>query len=114
MGLFSQSLAGQEVISAGPGSGHLFQRQFKRPLAPAYCGTSDDIRAYFDSQVKQITADKVVLTTASGAIDLPNDYVIVQAGGVPPYDMLKSFGIAFGGEAVSVAQQDQRLQLVAS
>lgn len=75
---------------------------------------SGDIYAYFNSQVKQIDEDSVILTTPAGDIDLPNNYVIVQAGGVPPYDMLKSFGITFGGETATVAQQDQRFQLVAS
>ena len=75
---------------------------------------SGNIYAYFDSQVKQITEDSITLATPPGDIDLPNNYVIIQAGGVPPYDMLKSFGIAFGGETVTVEQQDKRYQLVAS
>lgn len=73
---------------------------------------SGDIRPCFDSQVKQIAGAAVTLTTLSGDLELPNDYVIVQAGGVPPYDMLKSFGVNFGGETASIAEQDRRLHLV--
>jgi thioredoxin reductase len=70
------------------------------------------IYAYFDSKVKHIDERFVTLETASGDIELPNDYVIVQVGGVPPYDILKSFGIMFGGESRSVAEQDEVLNLV--
>jgi thioredoxin reductase/NAD-dependent dihydropyrimidine dehydrogenase PreA subunit len=73
---------------------------------------SGDITPYFDSNVRQITASTVTLSTSTGDMDIPNDYVIIQAGGVPPYDMLKSFGIAFGGETVTVEQQDVRFNLV--
>ena len=34
-----------------------------------------------------------------GPVELPNDFVIVQIGGIPPYEMLKQMGIAFGGES---------------
>ncbi len=45
------------------------------------------------SQVQQILPDSVQLITPGGARTLPNDHVIVNAGGVLPNDMLKSMGI---------------------
>jgi thioredoxin reductase (NADPH) len=72
---------------------------------------SHEVYAYFDSRVKQIEEETVILETPSGELDLPNDYVIIQAGGVPPFDMMKSFGIRFGGETGSIAEQDRRLSL---
>jgi hypothetical protein len=30
-------------------------------------------------------------------LEVPNDYVFVFIGGVPPFDMLKKAGVAFGG-----------------
>ena len=56
------------------------------------------LTALFDSQVNEIRAGSVLLTTKNGPIELPNDFVIVQIGGIPPQEMLKKMGIAFGGE----------------
>ena len=53
----------------------------------------------FDSQVKEVRSDSVILQAKSGLIELHNDFVIVQIGGVPPFDQLKSMGITFGGES---------------
>ncbi|MBI2836925.1 MAG: NAD(P)-binding domain-containing protein [Acidobacteria bacterium] len=47
------------------------------------------------SQVKEILADRVVLTTHRGPIEIPNQYVFIFAGGEPPYDLLKKVGIRF-------------------
>lgn len=60
--------------------------------------SSHGLTAMFDSQVLEVRPDSVLLQTKSGPIELPNDYVIVQIGGIPPFDMLKQMGIAFGGE----------------
>ena len=46
--------------------------------------------------------------TPDGTVEIPNDVVIVQIGGVPPFEMLKRMGIAFGGESLSVKQADKR------
>jgi hypothetical protein len=32
----------------------------------------------------------------------------VQIGGVPPFEMLKKMGIAFGGESLGVKEADRR------
>ncbi len=45
------------------------------------------------SQITAITRPSVTLKTASGPIELPNDAIIVCAGGVLPTDFLKSLGI---------------------
>ena len=36
-----------------------------------------------------------------------NDYVFVMAGGEPPYPLLKSMGVKFGGEDEEAASPDQ-------
>ena len=56
------------------------------------------LTALFDSQVVDIGPTEVRLQMTSGPVEIQNDYVIVQIGGIPPYDMLKQAGIAFGGE----------------
>ena len=45
------------------------------------------------SQIISISKSSVQLKTASGPIELPNDAIIVCAGGVLPTDFLKSVGI---------------------
>lgn len=45
------------------------------------------------SQITAITKPSVTLKTASGPIELPNDAIIVCAGGVLPTDFLKSLGV---------------------
>ncbi|MHC4932152.1 MAG: NAD(P)-binding domain-containing protein [Planctomycetota bacterium] len=61
----------------------------------------------FSSSVASIEADRVVLSVCSGdsrrEVSLPNDYVLVFAGGEPPYPLLREIGVAFcadeGGRA---------------
>jgi len=53
------------------------------------------IRVMLSSSVKQIEPDKVLLKTKDGLVDLPNDKVIVCAGGVLPTPLLQSIGIRF-------------------
>lgn len=71
-----------------------------------HCGK---IKAVFDSQVKRIGTDKVVLVTKSGDLTIVNDYVFVFAGGEPPYDFLKGIGIQFGGEKRAIEQSKDTL-----
>lgn len=61
------------------------------------------LTALFDSQVTEIRAKSVSLHTKNGPLELPNDYVIVQIGGIPPQEMLKGMGITFGGETAPLA-----------
>jgi thioredoxin reductase len=56
------------------------------------------LTALFDSQVVEIRPTSVRLQAPAGIVEIPNDYVIVQIGGVPPFQMLRDMGIAFGGE----------------
>ncbi|MBK7143004.1 MAG: NAD(P)-binding domain-containing protein [bacterium] len=65
--------------------------------------SSRGLTAMFDSQVLEVRPDSVLLQTKSGPIELLNDYIIVQIGGIPPFDMLKQMGIAFGGETRPIA-----------
>jgi hypothetical protein len=45
------------------------------------------------SQVRRITESSVLVETAGGAAELPNDDVIVRVGGVPPDDFLRRTGV---------------------
>jgi thioredoxin reductase (NADPH) len=56
--------------------------------------TSGRIKLHLNSTVDQIAEDMVRLKTESGAVDIPNDAVIVCAGGVLPTQFLQDIGIA--------------------
>ncbi|QQR75466.1 MAG: NAD(P)-binding domain-containing protein [Holophagales bacterium] len=56
------------------------------------------VQVLFDSQVTAIHPDQVSLETATGSLQLENDYVFVLIGGDPPYALLRGMGVRFGGE----------------
>lgn len=59
---------------------------------------SGAVEAAFGSRVVEIQASQVRLQLADGSIeDRRNDYVFVFAGGEPPFGLLKSAGVRFGG-----------------
>ncbi len=51
------------------------------------------VEAIMASELTSIEPESVQLSTASGVRTLPNDAVIVQAGGTPPGELLRGFGI---------------------
>jgi thioredoxin reductase len=63
-----------------------------------------EITPFFESNVKEILEDSVKIDQAGKSIEIPNDYVFIFAGGIPPFDMLKKMGIKFGGEMVPLAK----------
>lgn len=56
------------------------------------------IEVLFDSSIAEIGADFVDVKLNEEVMRIPNDYVFVFAGGVPPFKVLRDAGIAFGGE----------------
>jgi thioredoxin reductase len=56
-----------------------------------------EITPIFDSGVTEIFHDSVKIDQAGRLLEIPNDFVFVFAGGIPPFKMLQDMGIAFGG-----------------
>jgi thioredoxin reductase (NADPH) len=56
------------------------------------------VKAYFNSTVKEIAADHVVLTTPEGEMTLPNDWVFALTGYHPDFDFLRGLGIQIRGD----------------
>ncbi len=52
-----------------------------------------EIKAYFNSTVKEITADSVVIATPGGEQRLPNDFVLALTGYHPDFEFMKGLGI---------------------
>lgn len=57
-----------------------------------------EITPVLSSNVTEIKEGSVVLDVDGESREIPNDYVFVFAGGIPPFKMLKEIGVAFGGE----------------
>ena len=56
---------------------------------------SGRIQVMLSSTVTQITSQSVTLEYETKPVELPNDAVIISAGGVLPIDLLKKVGIHF-------------------
>ena len=54
------------------------------------------VEVLFETNPKQVKPDSVVLDVKGSVREIPNDYMWVFAGGIPPYDFLKKIGIRFG------------------
>jgi thioredoxin reductase (NADPH) len=79
------------------------------------CARSGKVEVLFESNPREFRADCVVLDVKGQVREIPNDYVWIFAGGVPPYDFLKKIGIQFGQrdltlEASSEAKKVSRHQ----
>jgi len=57
-----------------------------------------EVTAYFESSVEEITEDSVIITTPSGTITIPNQYVFAMTGYRPDFEFLEQLGIHFTGE----------------
>lgn len=51
------------------------------------------IKAYFNSEIKEITPNSVTVKTPKGLVTLLNDYVIALTGYLPDFNLLKNSGI---------------------
>ncbi len=57
------------------------------------------VNAYFNTRVREITLEHVVLDTPEGEVTLANDYVFALTGYHPDFEFLRSLGIKISGEA---------------
>jgi len=57
------------------------------------------VKAYFNTNVKEIAADHVLLTTPEGEVTLANDWVFAMTGYHPDYEFLRGLGIQIRGDA---------------
>src|SRR5258707_5624612 len=79
---------------------------------------SGKVEVLFNTNPVEFTEHSVLLDVQGQKRELPNDFVWIFAGGMPPYDFLKKIGIRFGmrdqtqeasGEAKRAAQEKQLL-----
>jgi len=53
------------------------------------------IKAFFNSEVREIRDKSVVIRTPEGEKELPNDFVLAMTGYKPPFEFMESIGIKF-------------------
>lgn len=51
------------------------------------------VQAYFESEVKEIKEESIIVNTANKTIELENDFVLAMTGYLPDYDFLSKVGI---------------------
>ncbi len=57
------------------------------------------VKAYFESELIEITPDAVQIKTPHGLLSLENDFVLAMTGYQPPFDFLKQAGVQFHSDA---------------
>ncbi len=66
------------------------------------------IMAYFNSTVKQIKKDSLVIQTPTGPVIIPNDWVIAMTGYQPDLTFLKKIGIQLSKDKVHKPVYDEK------
>jgi thioredoxin reductase (NADPH) len=56
-----------------------------------------EIKAFFDTNVTEITADAVLLKTPNGRVSIPNDFVFAMTGYHPDFTFLEKLGVLLEG-----------------
>jgi putative YpdA family bacillithiol system oxidoreductase len=53
----------------------------------------------FESEVQSISVEHVYLRARDAEVTIPNDFIFVLIGGLPPFEMLRAAGVRFGGKS---------------
>ena len=76
------------------------------------CMRAGKVNVVFNSKPTEFRQDFVTLDVAGVPRDLPNDFVWIFAGGIPPNDFLKSINIRFGTMDVTLEASREAKQAV--
>lgn len=66
------------------------------------CIRSGKVRVLFNSTPVEFKPESVVLKVQDSPQEIPNDFVWIFAGGIPPNDFLKKIGVQFGASDITV------------
>src|SRR5581483_10095551 len=75
---------------------------------------SGKLAVLFNSVPTEINPDAVVLEVNGENTELPNDFVWIFAGGIPPNELLKKFGVEFGMRDITLEASQEARQAVAA
>src|SRR5882757_2472136 len=93
MGLANQSGNKVTLCYRGAQFSRIKERNSKRVEE---CMRSGKLEVLFNTNPVEFKTDSVFLDVQGQRRELPNDFVWIFAGGIPPYDFLKKMGIRFG------------------
>lgn len=65
------------------------------------------IKAFFNSEVEEITKDSVIVKTPEGLVKVENDWVISMTGYQPNLDFLRKIGIHLSADEIMKPQYDE-------
>jgi len=65
------------------------------------------IKAFFNSEVEEITEDSVMVKTPDGLVKVENDWVILMTGYQPNLDFLRQMGIRLSADEMMKPQYDE-------
>lgn len=57
--------------------------------------SENSVKAYFNSKIKEIKPNSVIIQTPEGEVEIENDFVLAMTGYQPPFDFMKHAGIEF-------------------
>jgi len=66
------------------------------------------IKAYFKTEVKEITNDKIIIETPKKKINIKNDFVLAMTGYKPNFELLESLGVEFEEDDYSTPVYDSK------
>lgn len=64
------------------------------------------IKAYYNSEVKEITPTAIIVTTPNGDVTLENDFVLALTGYMPNFEFLEKLGIALSEDEKRLPSYD--------
>ena len=67
-----------------------------------------EIAGYFNTEIKEIKQQEVVLDTPSGIKTIANDFVLAMTGYKPNFELMKSFGIDLTDDADKMPVYDEK------
>jgi thioredoxin reductase (NADPH) len=85
------------LVHRGPGIGHSVKYWIKPDIENRI--KAGQVKAYFNTCVREITLERVVLDTPQGEVKLPNDYVFAMTGYHPDFEFLGGLGIKLSAES---------------
>ncbi|HYO80141.1 MAG TPA: YpdA family putative bacillithiol disulfide reductase, partial [Bryobacteraceae bacterium] len=69
-----------------------------------------EVRAFFNSSVKEIRVSEIVIATPEGDVTIPNDFVLAMSGYRPDLDFLGSMGITLQADTLKPVTDPVTLQ----
>jgi thioredoxin reductase (NADPH) len=69
---------------------------------------AEEIKAYFNSELKRITPETVELSTPEGKVILENDFVLAMTGYKPDFTFIESLGVKFQDDEFHTPIYDER------